>query len=303
MLNHRKKVNITDVKPSATTVEILVQTSDHDDLPLIQYVLKYDVEENSDNPLQQTIIPAEIFANEQRIRIENLRPSTDYRFILMAESQAGIGQPTDSIPFRTLDRQRPDFIIDNSSNQTCSNEQTCLISWTIQSDGGAPLIRAEISLTEINDHIDVDENEEIETIQAPISIDPTSREYELTGLKSETTYLVSIKFYNEAGMSERRIEMRTPKENSENLTRKKNSLIIDSPKNQPSKWAVIGVILTILLSALVFVSICITLRVCRVNRKDTTIHTDHQTTPMMNGDEHSDKTNGHAQSTKFDETV
>lgn len=67
----------------------------------------------------------------------------------MAESQAGIGQPTDSIPFRTLDRQRPDFIIDNSSNQTCSNDQTCLISWTIQSDGGAPLIRAEISLTEV----------------------------------------------------------------------------------------------------------------------------------------------------------
>lgn len=56
-----KKVNITDVKPSATTVEILVQTSDHDDLPLIQYVLKYDVEENSDNPLQQTIIPGNKF--------------------------------------------------------------------------------------------------------------------------------------------------------------------------------------------------------------------------------------------------
>ena len=117
------------------------------------------------------------------------------------------------------------------------------------------------------------DEEEIETIHAPISIDPTSREYELTGLKAETTYLVSVKFYNEAGMTEQRVQIRTPKENNEYLTRKRNSLIADSPKNPTSKWAIIGVILTILLSALVFVSICITLRVCRVNRKDTTIHT------------------------------
>ena len=67
----------------------------------------------------------------------------------MAESQAGVGQATEPIPFRTLDRQRPDFIIDNSSNQTCSNDQTCLISWTMQSDGGAPLVRAEISYVEV----------------------------------------------------------------------------------------------------------------------------------------------------------
>ena len=232
----------------------------------------------------------------------------------MAESQAGIGQPTGPIPFRTLDRQRPDFLIDNSSNQTCSNDQTCSISWTIQSDGGAPLTRAEISYAEA----DAEENEEIETIHAPISIDPNSREYELSGLKEETTYLVSVKFYNEAGMTEQRVQIRTPKENNEYLTRKRNSLIIDSPKNPTSKWTIIAVILAILLSALVFVSICIILRVCRVNRKDTTIHTyvvvtvsmmmndlishfrDHQTTPMMNGDEHSDKTNGHAPTNKVE---
>lgn len=67
----------------------------------------------------------------------------------MAESQAGVGQATDAISFRTLDRQRPDFTIDNSSNQTCSLDQTCKISWTIHSDGGAPLLRAEISFAEV----------------------------------------------------------------------------------------------------------------------------------------------------------
>ena len=162
-----KKVNITEMKASATGLDIQIQSSDHDDLPLVQYVLKYDLEENSENQLQTLIIPGrsisfeysmnrdqcvslvEIVANEQRIKIENLRPSTNYRFILMAESQAGVGQQTGPISFRTLDRQRPDFTIDNSSNQTCSNDQTCIISWTIQSDGGAPLLRGEISYADV----------------------------------------------------------------------------------------------------------------------------------------------------------
>jgi hypothetical protein len=65
---------------------------------------------------------------------------------LVAESQAGVGQVSGPIHFRTLDRQPPDFIInDSNENQTCFNDQTCSIVWNILSDGGAPITRVEIA--------------------------------------------------------------------------------------------------------------------------------------------------------------
>ena len=124
----------------------------------------------------------------------------------------------------------------------------------------------------------------METFHAPVPIDPSSHEYELTGLKAETNYLISIKFYNDAGATEQRVQIQTPKENRTYLNRQKNSLMIDSSKNQPSKWAILGVVLTILLSALVFVSLCIIFRVCRVNRKDTTIHSYVMSNEIKDGD-------------------
>jgi hypothetical protein len=58
----------------------------------------------------------------------------------------------------------------------------------------------------------------------------------------------------------------------DNFMRRKTSLKMDHRKNQPSKWAIVGIIVAVLLSALVFVSICVTLRVCRANNKDTINH-------------------------------
>jgi hypothetical protein len=58
-----------------------------------------------------------------------------------------MGQMTGPTLFRTLDKQIPEFKIvklDENKNETCSNDRTCLIKWTIESDGGAPIIRAEI---------------------------------------------------------------------------------------------------------------------------------------------------------------
>jgi hypothetical protein len=78
------------------------------------------------------------------IKVENLRASTYYRLIIVAESKAGVGQPTGPILFRTLDKQIPDFIIDDNQNKTCLNDDSCLITWNIASDGGAPIFRAEI---------------------------------------------------------------------------------------------------------------------------------------------------------------
>lgn len=83
-------------------------------------------------------------SSEQMIKLENLQPSTNYRLMIIAESRAGIGQSTGPIQFRTLDRQIPSFKIDDNKNHTCLNAESCLITWNIESDGGAPIFRTEI---------------------------------------------------------------------------------------------------------------------------------------------------------------
>ncbi len=89
----------------------------------------------------------------QVLKIEKINPSTSYRLTIVAKSRAGMGQQTGPILFRTLDRQIPDFKIaktDENKNETCSNDRTCLIKWTIESDGGAPIIRSEILYAKVN---------------------------------------------------------------------------------------------------------------------------------------------------------
>ncbi len=83
------------------------------------------------------------------IKVENLRPSTNYHLIIVAESRAGIGQQTGPIQFRTLDKQIPDFLVEDHQNKTCLNDDSCLITWNIASDGGAPIFRAEILYAQV----------------------------------------------------------------------------------------------------------------------------------------------------------
>ena len=90
-------------------------------------------------------------SSEQIIKIENLRASTNYRLIIVAESRAGIGQQTGPIGFRTLDKQIPDFNVEDNQNKTCLNDESCLIKWNIQSDGGAPILRAEILYAQVEE--------------------------------------------------------------------------------------------------------------------------------------------------------
>lgn len=56
------------------------------------------------------------------------------------------------VSFKTLDRQVPDFKIvqnEENKNETCSYDRSCLIKWIIESDGGAPIIRAEILFAKV----------------------------------------------------------------------------------------------------------------------------------------------------------
>lgn len=89
----------------------------------------------------------------QVLKIEKIKPSTSYRLVLVAKSRAGMGQQTDPIVFRTLDRQIPDFRMaqmEENKNETCSNDRSCLIKWTIESDGGAPIIRSEVIYAKVS---------------------------------------------------------------------------------------------------------------------------------------------------------
>jgi hypothetical protein len=169
-------------------------------------------------------------SSEQIIKVENLRPSTNYRLTIVAESRAGIGQPTGPIQFRTLDKQIPDFTIEENANKTCLNDASCLITWNIESDGGAPITRAEIlyaPVTNSSSFIQIynsfqakdDNSLEIEEpINTPTSIDSSTTEYQLNGLKPDTNYIVIIRLYNEAGVAEQKVRIRT---NKENLGKKK----------------------------------------------------------------------------------
>ncbi len=91
-----------------------------------------------------------VVSNEpQTLRIESLLPSTLYRVQIVAKSRAGEGSLSIPYQLKTLDRQVPQFKI-LSSDRSCLNDQSCLIKWIIESDGGSPISRAEISYAKVN---------------------------------------------------------------------------------------------------------------------------------------------------------
>ena len=63
---------------------------------------------------------------------------------IVAKSRAGEGPLSIPYQLKTLDRQVPQFKI-LSSDVSCLNDQSCLIKWIIETDGGSPISRAEIS--------------------------------------------------------------------------------------------------------------------------------------------------------------
>lgn len=52
-----KKVNVSQIKALSNGAEIFVQTAQTGDLPLLQYILKYDVQDSKNSQLQTLIIP------------------------------------------------------------------------------------------------------------------------------------------------------------------------------------------------------------------------------------------------------
>jgi hypothetical protein len=68
---------------------------------------------------------------------------------IMAKSRAGEGSLSIPYQLKTLDRQVPQFKI-LSSDISCLDDQACLIKWIIESDGGSPISRVEISYAKVD---------------------------------------------------------------------------------------------------------------------------------------------------------
>ena len=49
-------MNITQVNPLSTGAEIFIQSPETGDLPIVQYILKYDLQNTKDSQLQTLIV-------------------------------------------------------------------------------------------------------------------------------------------------------------------------------------------------------------------------------------------------------
>jgi hypothetical protein len=50
-------VNITQVKPLSNGAEIFIHSTETGDLPITQYILKYDLQDTKNSQLQTLIVP------------------------------------------------------------------------------------------------------------------------------------------------------------------------------------------------------------------------------------------------------
>lgn len=274
---------MTEVKPLTNGVEIFVQNPETGGLPILEYILKYNSAEKSDEQTQTLTIPAQISPDNaqqnQVLKIEKIKPSTSYRLTITAKSRAGIGQQNGPITFRTLDRQVPDFKIvktDENRNETCLNDRTCLIQWAIESDGGAPIIRSEIFYAKAKS----DKNFDIDgSFSTPVSLDSSVSEYELTNLKPATSYIVVVKLFNEAGPNEQKARITTLKD-SGRIPASIREAAKQHREGQPSKWVIFGIIFGIISFAVAIVAICVLIRVYRPDGKNKTDDAEQHSTLM-----------------------
>jgi len=73
---------------------------------------------------------------------------------IVGKSRAGEGSVSIPYQLKTLDRQVPQFKI-LSSDISCLDDHSCLIKWIIESDGGSPISRTEISYAKVGFFISV----------------------------------------------------------------------------------------------------------------------------------------------------
>ncbi|CAF0794698.1 unnamed protein product, partial [Didymodactylos carnosus] len=134
----------TEAKPLANAIELVVSPPETGGLPLVNYIVKYEqIGVNQPDSIKTLKFPVQTMNGQQvqTLRIDNLQPSTSYNINILAETRAGIGQAKSPIRLKTLDRQIPQFKLLSTppEEQSCMDDRKCLVKWSIESDGGAPI--------------------------------------------------------------------------------------------------------------------------------------------------------------------
>lgn len=160
-----QQVRVEKVLPRSNSIELNIQPPlELGGLPLLEYLVKYE-QLGIPNSINTLTFPSRkkkqrefvfilllfvlVVSNEpQTLRIESLQPSTLYRMQIVGKSRAGEGSLSIPYQLKTLDRQVPQFKI-LSSDISCLSDQTCLIKWIVETDGGSPITRAEISYVKV----------------------------------------------------------------------------------------------------------------------------------------------------------
>lgn len=159
-----RQVRVVEVKPRSNSIQLNIQPPlDLGGLPLLEYLVKYEqhgvpesfktqtfpsMPANSDVPSESTLSLVVVSNEPQYLKLEALQPATAYRIQIVGKSRAGEGAPSIPYQLKTLERQVPQFKI-LSSDMSCMADQSCLIKWVIESDGGMPISRSEISYAKV----------------------------------------------------------------------------------------------------------------------------------------------------------
>ncbi|CAF1655811.1 unnamed protein product, partial [Didymodactylos carnosus] len=107
------------------------------------------------------------------------------------------------------------------------------------------------------------------TFSDPQLIDPLKTEYEIVNLQPDTNYIIVVKLYNEAGVSEQKIRKQTTKARIDNIYSTIKSHMKNYRSDQPSKWAIVGIVFGIVFVALLVIVICVLIRMCRTDTRKT----------------------------------
>ncbi|CAF1391848.1 unnamed protein product [Adineta steineri] len=246
-----RQVRVVEVKPKSNSIQLNIQPPlELGGLPLLEYLIKYE-QIGIPNSLKTQTFP--IVSNEpQNLRIETLQPSSLYRIQIVAKSRAGEGALSIPYQLKTLDRQVPQFKI-LSSDISCLDDQSCLIKWIIESDGGSPISRAEISYAKVRGVNAVEQS------SPAIQLDPLTTEFELKGLQPDTNYLITLRLLSEAGVGEQKISKKTSKSRIDPRIGPSDKRL---GRRYPSKWVIIGIVSGILFIPIITGIVFLIIRYC-----------------------------------------
>ncbi|CAM4776000.1 unnamed protein product [Rotaria magnacalcarata] len=251
-----RPVRISNVQPTSNTIELNVQTpTDYADIPLIQYIVKYE-QINVPNSLKTISFP--VASNQsQSIEIKSLQAASMYRIQVAAENYAGLSVFSTPIQATTFSGEVPQF---NLSKTSCLNHRSCLIKWTIEYDGGSEISRTEIAYAIIHGA------KKVEKWSKPINIEFPATEYELKELKPKTYYDIVVRLFNAAGNSEKIIRVMTGF----------SSTCGTDCHSKPSIWIIVGIITSIIIGTIIIFVLLILNRVLRMR----TISRNPESSPL-----------------------